>query len=228
MDIFRDKKFIKSVIEKIDITYLKPNLSSTMMDNIMAIFLKYNFASLCLPINYIYDIKRKYNFNDKNITTVIGFPFGYEKWEIKKIELEDALSLDIDEFDVVMNIYAFINQDYDYVLDELKNIRKLTYGKIMKVIIETAYLDKKSMIGASEIVLKSGADFIKTSTGFAPMGAKIEDVLLIKEKFGDKILIKASGGIKTFDDAVSFINAGVDRVGMSDVSDVISAYERAE
>lgn len=228
MNNFKDKNFIKNVIEKIDITYLKPNFSSEIKDNLMRVFLRYNVASLCLPINYIYDIKREYRLNNKKFSTVIGFPFGYEKWEIKEIQLKDGLFLEIDEFDVLMNIYAFINHDYDTVVKELEKTRKLTYGKIMKVIIETAYLDKKNMIRASEIVLKSGADFIKTSTGFAPSGANLEDVVLLKEKFGDKILIKASGGIKTFEQAVNFINAGADRLGMSDISDVISTYERAE
>lgn len=228
MGILKDKKFIKSIIEKIDITYLKPDFSFVIMNDVMNTFLKYNFASLCLPIRYINDIKVKYDISGKKISTVIGFPFGYEKWEIKKIELEEGLFLKIDEFDVVMNIYDFINQDYDSVIGELRKMRKLTYGKIMKVIIETAYLDEKSMIRASEIVLESGADFIKTSTGFAPRGASVEDVLLLKEKFGGKILIKASGGIRTLDDAISFINAGADRLGMSNVSDIVRAYERAE
>ncbi|MCA1927587.1 MAG: deoxyribose-phosphate aldolase, partial [Calditerrivibrio sp.] len=156
------------------------------------------------------------------ITTVIGFPFGYDSIDFKKYQLEKSIFYGCDEFDIVFNIGKFIDKDYNYIYNELKSLINLTYNKITKIIIETCYLTKQQILDATQLVIDSGANFVKTSTGFGHSGAKEEDILLIKNKFHDRIMIKASGGIKDLNIAVKMLEAGADRLGISDVSFLIN------
>lgn len=210
------------IIEKTDITYLKADLNREKISNIFNIFLKYNFASLCIPIEYL-TYKNDYLYkNHKKFSTVIGFPFGYDSIDFKKYQLERAIFYGCDEFDIVFNIGKFLENDYNYIYNELKSLIYLTYNKITKIIIETCYLTKQQILDATQIVVDSGADFVKTSTGFGHRGANEEDIMLIKNKFHDRIFIKASGGIKELNTAVKMLEAGADRLGISDVSFLIN------
>ncbi|MEF3255682.1 MAG: deoxyribose-phosphate aldolase, partial [Deferribacterales bacterium] len=206
------------IIEKIDITYLKGDLTKDKLKHYIDTFKKYNFASLCIPIAYLNDIKEFNIDKDKKITTVIGFPFGYDNIDFKVFQLEKANFYGCDEYDFVFNISKFLDKDYKYIYNELKTARKLTFNKTLKIIVETCYLSKTEILDAVNIIIDTGCDYVKTSTGFAHAGAKIEDILLIKDKFRDKIKIKASGGIKDIKTAIAMIDAGADRLGISDVS----------
>ncbi|MCX8084043.1 MAG: deoxyribose-phosphate aldolase [Calditerrivibrio sp.] len=212
----------ESIIEKIDITYLKPDFTKDKVALYEDLFRKYNFASLCIPINYLFDVKAKLENKNKKLCTVIGFPFGYECIETKKKQIIDALDQGVDELDIVFNIAKFLDNDYLYIKNELESLLSLTKDKTTKIIVETYYIRDIKLLKAVELIAEANADFVKTSTGFAPEGARIEDIVLIKKNFDGIIKIKASGGIKTYEMAKRFIEAGADRLGMSDVSDIIS------
>ncbi|WP_188020308.1 deoxyribose-phosphate aldolase [Deferribacter autotrophicus] len=216
----------RDVIEKIDITYLKGDITNEIIKKYIAYCERYNFYGLCLPISKLYENKELFSQRSFKTITVIGFPFGYDFMDNKSIEISYGKNIGIDEYDVVMNISKFLENDYKTVLQELTGIRKLIKNKIMKVIIETCYLSEKQIIDAVKLLIDANVDYVKTSTGFGSSGARLSDVALIKDKFGDKIKIKASGGIKTYEQAVLFLKAGADRLGMSNVEDIIVQYER--
>jgi deoxyribose-phosphate aldolase len=155
------------------------------------------------------------------VCSVISFPFGLSRPEIKVKEALKAVEDGAAELDIVWNISAFKSKDFDYVLKELKNIVKETKPAITKIIAETAYLTDEEKIKALELVIESGADFIKTSTGFAPTGANVEDIILWKNLSKDRIKIKASGGIRDLETAIKFLQAGADRIGTSSGAKIV-------
>ena len=149
------------------------------------------------------------------VCTVIGFPLGYNATSVKVYETKIAVEHGADEIDMVINVGRFKDGQYEYVLNEIKAIKEACNGKTLKVIVETALLTKAELIKITELVMQSGADFIKTSTGFSYRGASFEDIQTMKETCGDKLLIKASGGIKNLADAQEMIRLGANRLGMS-------------
>ncbi|MGA1845697.1 deoxyribose-phosphate aldolase [Deferribacter abyssi] len=216
----------RDVIGKIDITYLKGNITNKIIKKYLALCEKYNFYGLCLPITKLFENKELFKNRSFEIITVIGFPFGYDFIDNKLTDIVYGKNLEIDEYDVVMNISKFLDNDYRIVLHELTKIRRLIKSKVMKVIIETCYLSEEQIIDAVKLLIDANVEYVKTSTGFGSYGAKLSDVALIKDKFGDTIKIKAAGGIKTYGQAVMFLKAGADRLGMSSVEDIIAQYER--
>lgn len=161
---------------------------------------------------------------DVKVATVVSFPFGADVTAVKAAAVREAISSGASELDVVMNISKFLSGDFNYVADELLAIMQevgvaaINNGLtdvVVKVIIETAYLSDKMKRLAAQIVAASGADFIKTSTGFAPSGATPEDVALLRQEAPDALAVKASGGIRTLQDALDMLNAGASRLGMS-------------
>ena len=176
-------------------------------------------ASVCVPPCYIRRIREAYP--DLNICTVVGFPLGYCVTEAKAAETRKALEDGADEIDMVINITDVKNGDFASVEEEIRTLRKITKGKILKVIIETCYLTEEEKIRLCEIVTKAGADYIKTSTGFGTAGATLEDIRLFKAHTGPEVKMKAAGGIRTREAMEAYLEAGCDRIGSSSAKNIL-------
>lgn len=182
--------------------------------------IEYKTASVCIPPAYVERVKD--TFGDKlKICTVIGFPNGYNTTKVKLVETEDAISNGADEIDMVINIGWLKDKKYESILEEISEIKKKCGEKILKVIIETCLLTDDEKIKMCEIVNKSGANYIKTSTGFSKGGATFDDVKLFSEHIADNVKIKAAGGISSLEDAEMFIDLGASRLGTSKVIKLI-------
>lgn len=176
---------------------------------------QYNFFSVCINPSYIELAKQELLSTNVKICTVIGFPLGQNTIESKVFETMDAIKKGADEIDMVINIAKLKENDINYCLKEINAIKKACDGKILKVIVETCLLSLEEKERACHIVLKSNADFIKTSTGFSTGGATFEDIELFNSIIKGKKLIKAAGGIKTSLDLVKMIELGANRIGTS-------------
>ncbi|BAQ54413.1 deoxyribose-phosphate aldolase [Mycoplasmopsis arginini] len=199
----------------IDHTFLNPAGTTKDIDKLIEEAKKYDFKSVCIAPSYIKYAKEQLKNSDVLICTVIGFPLGYNVTSVKVFETKIALEHGADEIDMVMNVSRFKDKQYEYVLNEIKSIKEVCGNKVLKVIIETALLTNEEIAKATEIVLQSGADFIKTSTGFSYRGASFEDIKIMKEIAKDNLLIKASGGIKSKEDALKMVELGANRLGTS-------------
>ncbi len=176
--------------------------------------MKYDTASACIPASYVKQAA-DYVAGNLPICTVIGFPNGYSTTAVKVAETADAVANGAAEIDMVINIGWVKDGGFDEVLAEIKAIKEACQGKLLKVIIETCLLTEEEKIKMCEIVTKSGAEYIKTSTGFSTSGATFQDVALMKKYVGPEVKIKAAGGISSFDDAQKFVELGADRLGTS-------------
>ena len=174
-----------------------------------------HFETVCVNPYYVSYAKEELKDSNVNVCTVIGFPLGQNITAVKEYEAITAIEDGADEIDMVINIAALKDKDYDYVKQEIEDIRDAIDGHTLKVIIETCYLTKEEIIKMTEICNDTFVNFIKTSTGFGTKGAQLEDVELINEHKNEVLEIKASGGIKTEEDALKFINAGATRLGTS-------------
>lgn len=198
----------------IDHTNLK--MTSTTKDiKIMWGSKKYKFASVCVHPCYVELAHNLLKDTDIDICTVIGFPLGMNKTIVKEYEAISAIEDGATEIDMVMNVGAFKDKDYDYVKQEIENVRDAIDGKVLKVIIETSLLTDEEIIKATEICNETFVNFIKTSTGFGKRGASVHDIELINEHKSEVLEIKASGGIKTEAQAHELITAGATRIGTS-------------
>ena len=208
------------IFSKIDHTILAPTANWQEVDIVCQDAIKHKTASVCIPPSYV---KRAFDAygKDLNICTVIGFPLGYSTTEVKKFETEQAIKEGASEIDVVINIGDVKNKSYDKITDELSQLKKITGDKILKVIVEVCYLSPEEKKAICKCVTDSGADFIKTSTGFGTGGATIEDINIFKANIGVGVQIKASGGIRTKEDFVSYINLGCTRIGTSSAVKVL-------
>jgi deoxyribose-phosphate aldolase len=187
---------------------------------------RFGTASVCIPPCYVKAVKEAYG--SLNVCTVIGFPLGYNSPEIKALETLTAVQDGADEIDMVINVGDVKSGCFDKVLDEIKQIKKTCGEKILKVIIETCYLTEEEKIKMCGIVTETGADFIKTSTGFGITGATLADVELFKKHIGPNVKIKAAGGIKTREDLEAFINAGAARLGTSSAVKLLAGAPGAQ
>lgn len=203
----------KEILKHIDHTLLKAYSSFEDIKILCDEAIKNETASVCIPQTYIKRVKD--NYPSLNVCTVIGFPLGYNSTKSKVVEAENAMEDGASEIDMVINISDVKNGDYQKVEDEIKALRKTCQGKILKVIVETCYLTDDEKIEMCKAVTNAKADYIKTSTGFGTGGAKMEDVLLFKKHIGEDVKIKASGGVKSKEDLIAFIEAGCDRIGTS-------------
>lgn len=176
---------------------------------------KYHFESVCVNPCYVELAKELLEDSQVKVCTVIGFPLGANPIVVKEYEAIVALENGADEFDMVINVGALKDKDYDYILEEIETIRDSIGGKVLKVIIETCYLNEEEIIKMVEICNKTFVNFIKTSTGFGTRGASLEDVKLMNEYKNEVLEIKASGGIRNYDTAIEFIEAGATRIGTS-------------
>jgi len=205
-------KYIASII---DHTLLKANITKHDIIKLCEEAKKYKFAAVCVNPYYVWLAKENLKKTNVKVATVIGFPLGSTTKVAKLMETRDVIAQGADEIDMVINISALKSGDEFYVLDEIKILREATYGKILKVIIETAYLSRDEKIKACKIAKEAKADFVKTSTGFAPQGATVEDVKLMRSVVGSKMGVKASGGVKDLKTAIDMIKAGATRIGTS-------------
>lgn len=205
---------IKDIMSRVDHTLLAQDATLEDIKYLCDDAIKYNTASVCIPPSFVKDVK-EYVDNRMKICTVIGFPNGYAAKAVKVYETRDAIECGADEIDMVINIGKVKENKYYDILEEIKEIKSVCGDLILKVIIETCLLTDDEKIKMCEVVSKSGADFIKTSTGFSTAGATFKDIELFK-KYADKGLkIKAAGGISSFEDAEKFVSLGADRLGTS-------------
>ena len=175
---------------------------------------RFQTASVCIPPSYVH-AAREYVGDRMRVCTVIGFPNGYETTAAKVYEAEDAVKNGADEIDMVINIGWLKDRRYAELLSEIKAVRVSCEGKVLKVIVETCLLSEEEKIRVCGLVAASGADFIKTSTGFSSGGATREDIRLFAEHRTPTLKIKAAGGISTFEDAEALLSLGADRLGTS-------------
>lgn len=213
---------IKEILSKCDHTLLSQNATWDEIKAICDDGIKYNTASVCIPASFVKQAK-EYVGERLAICTVIGFPNGYSTTAVKCFETEDAVKNGADEIDMVINIGWLKDKKYDAVLNEIKEIKKACNGRLLKVIIETCLLTDSEKIKMCEIVSASGADYIKTSTGFSTAGATKEDIKLFAENVAPHLKIKAAGGIATLKDAEDFINLGASRLGTSRIVKIVKS-----
>ena len=210
----------KDILAIVDHTLL---LQTATWEEIKAICddgMKYETASVCIPTCYVKQAK-EYMGDRCKVCTVIGFPNGNYTTATKVFETKDAVANGADEIDMVINVGMLKAKEYDYVLNEIKAIKEACDGRILKVIIETCLLTDEEKIKMCEIVTASGADFIKTSTGFSTAGATFADVELFAKHVGANVKIKAAGGISSMADAEKFIELGASRLGTSRIVKIV-------
>lgn len=204
----------KEILSKVDHTLLAQTATWDQIKEICDDAAKYETASVCIPPCYVKKAKA-YAGKTIKICTVIGFPNGNSTTETKVLETQNAIENGADEIDMVINIGALKDKDYEYVQDEITAIKKACGQHILKVIIETCLLIEDEKIKMCELVTQAGADFIKTSTGFSTGGATFDDVTLFAKHVGPDVQIKAAGGISSFADAEKFVELGASRLGTS-------------
>ena len=204
----------QEILSHVDHTLLKPFAKWEDIVQLCDDAILYQTASVCVPPAYVKRIHDTYG--DKlNICTVIGFPLGYSVTQAKVEETRQAVADGADEIDMVVNISDVKNGLYDKVEEEIRQIKEACDGKILKVIIETCYLDEKEKIAMCHAVTNAEADYIKTSTGFGTDGATIEDIKLFKKHIGPQVKMKAAGGISTLEEIEAYLAEGCDRIGTS-------------
>ena len=207
---------LKEILGKCDHTLLSQTATWEEIKAICDDGIRFGTASVCIPASYVKRAK-EYVGESLKICTVIGFPNGYSTTAVKVFETEDAVKNGADEIDMVVNNGWTREGNFRAVEDEIKAVKKACGGKLLKVIIETCLLTDEEKIALCGCVTRAGADYIKTSTGFAGGGATLADVELFAKNVGPDVKIKAAGGIKTLEDAEAFIKAGASRLGTSKV-----------
>ena len=213
---------MNSLSSLIDHTNLRPDALHSDIEILCKEAVQYKFASVC--INPVYVSYAKSILKDENpkVCSVVGFPLGADSEEMKYAEARFLIFQGVDEIDMVMNTAFLKERKTDLVKNEIKKVVEAADGNCVKVIIETSLLNQDEKALACNIVMESGAAFVKTSTGFSSSGATLEDVRLIKKLVGDRVGIKASGGIKTKNEALKLIEAGATRIGTSRGVEIIS------
>ena len=204
----------QEILSRVDHTILTPTATWEQVKAVCDEGLEYGTASVCIPPRYVKKAADHLG-NRLKVCTVIGFPNGYSTPEVKVFETEDAIRNGADEIDMVINLGLAKAGDWEGVLQEIRAVKQACRGRILKVIVEACQLTQEEKIAMCRVVSMSGADFIKTSTGFSTGGATVEDVKLFKTHIGPDIRIKAAGGIRTFEQAQAMIEAGADRIGAS-------------
>lgn len=213
---------MKNLNRFIEHTLLKPFLEGPSIDKLVKEAVDNNFIGVCVPPFWVKRARRELGDADVQLVTVIGFPLGYNMTETKLDEMDLAIRNGADELDMVMNVSAF-KSNMPWTKIDVAKCASLVHehDRLLKVIIETAYLSDEEIKEACSICQDAGADFVKTSTGFAGEGAKSEHIRLMRSVLPSSIGIKASGGIKTYEDAVSMIEAGADRLGTSSGLEIV-------
>lgn len=207
---------MNNMAKYIDHTILNADATEKDIQRICIEAKEYNFKTVCINPGWVDYAAHLLKGTDVGITTVIGFPLGANTSEIKAAEAKQAVEKGVSDVDMVINIGALKNEDYTTVLNDIKAVVDAVDGKaIVKVIIETSLLNKTEKIRVCELAKQAGADFVKTSTGFSTGGATLDDVKLMRATVGPKMGVKASGGVRSYEDAVAMIEAGATRIGAS-------------
>ena len=214
----------KEILSKVDHTLLTQTATWAEIKQICDDAVQYHTASVCIPASYVKRAK-DYVGGKMAVCTVIGFPNGYSTTAVKVFEAKDAIKNGADEIDMVINIGYIKDGLYELQLDEIKQVKAACGNRVLKVIIETCLLTDEEKIKMCRVVTDSGADFIKTSTGFSTAGATFDDVALFAKHIGSNVRIKAAGGIQTLDDAERFISLGASRLGTSRIIKIIKNEE---
>jgi deoxyribose-phosphate aldolase len=208
-------------------TLLRPTMTGEEVDVLIRDAIDEQFIGVCVPPFWVKKVKRELGEEDIQVVTVIGFPFGFQDTASKVFEVKESIKQGADELDLVWSQTAF-HSGMNWPKIEIAQISNICHEeeRILKVIIETAYLSPEQIREACLICQDAGADFVKTSTGYAPKGAQIEDILLMRETLPSQIGIKASGGIKTLDFALELIKSGADRIGTSSAKALMNDWRK--
>lgn len=199
----------------IDHTLLKPDATKAEIVKVCSEAKEYNFASVCVNEYYTGLVAKELAGSEVKVCTVVGFPLGASTTEVKVAETKSAIAAGAQEIDMVINIGALKDKEDAYVTEDIRQVKAAAGDKVLKVIIETCLLTEEEKVRACELSVKAGADFVKTSTGFSKGGSTPEDVALMKKTVNGKALVKASGGVRSYEDAMAVIKAGADRIGAS-------------
>ncbi len=217
---------IQKILSACDHTLLSQSATWEDIREICNDGMKYNTASVCIPPSFVKRAKQ-YVGDRLTICTVIGFPNGYQTTATKVFETQDAIANGADEIDMVINIGELKARNFSYVLNEITEIKKACGDHILKVIIETCLLSENEKLDMCRLVSLSGADYIKTSTGFSKAGATREDVKLMRERVDANVKVKAAGGIASIEDAEDFMALGADRLGTSRIVKIVKNEQGA-
>lgn len=215
---------VKEILAHCDHTLLKQESTWAQIKKVCDDGLKFGCASVCIPASYVKQAN-DYVGNDLKICTVIGFPNGYSTTEVKVFETEDAIRNGADEIDMVINIGWAKDGRWDDLLEEIKSVKASCQGRILKVIVEACLLTQEEKVKLCQIVTQSGAEYIKTSTGFAGGGATREDVALFAKHVAPHMKIKAAGGIAGLQDAQDFLDLGASRLGTSRIIKAVKGQQ---
>ena len=217
---------LEQVAKTIDHSILKPDFTDADVRAGAELALKYNTASYCIRPMDVAPAVEILAGSDVHVCTVIGFPHGSTTTAVKEFETADAIHNGAVEIDMVINISALLSGDYDYVEQDIRAVVDVAHaaGASVKVIFETAYLDDELIVKACELSELAGADYVKTSTGFASEGATLHNVKLMKATVGDRLKVKSSGGVRTLDQLIDYMDAGVTRSGCSATQQVLEEF----
>ncbi|NQN92338.1 deoxyribose-phosphate aldolase [Streptococcus suis] len=199
----------------IDHTILKPETTQEQVEKILSEAKEYDFASVCVNPTWVSLAAESLKDSDVKVCTVIGFPSGANTSAVKAFETKDAIANGADEIDMVINVGALKSGNDALVLDDIKAVVDASGDKLVKVIIETCLLTDDEKVRACQLSKEAGADYVKTSTGFSTGGATVADVALMRKTVGPDMGVKASGGARSYEDAIAFIEAGASRIGAS-------------
>lgn len=212
----------------IDHTILKADATLNDIERVVQEARDYNFKSVCVNPTWIETVRKGLEGTDVLTCCVVGFPLGANTKESKAFETEDAVSKGAQEIDMVINIGALKDKKDDYVLEDIKGVVKTSGSNLVKVIIETCYLNDEEKERACRLSIEAGADFVKTSTGFGSGGATKEDISLMRKVVGENPGVKASGGVRTREDALNMIDAGATRIGASSGIKILQGGENED
>jgi deoxyribose-phosphate aldolase len=216
---------MKNLNRYLESTLLRPTMTDRDVDQLILDAIDEQFIGVCVPPFWVKKAKRDLKAEDIQVVTVIGFPFGFEDTATKVAETKEAILNGADELDLVWSQTAF-HSGMNWPKIEIAQLARICHSeeRILKVIIETAYLNPEQIREACLICQDAGADFVKTSTGYAPTGAKVEDIQLMRETLSSTLGIKASGGIKNLEFALELIKAGADRIGTSSAKVIMESF----
>jgi deoxyribose-phosphate aldolase len=217
---------LEQVAKTIDHSILKPDFTDGDVRAGAELALKYNTASYCIRPMDVAPAAEILAGSDVHVCTVIGFPHGSTTTAVKEFETADAIKNGAVEIDMVINVSALLSGDYDYVEQDIRAVVDVAHaaGASVKVIFETAYLNDELIVKACELSEAAGADYVKTSTGFASEGATLHNVKLMKATVGDRLKVKSSGGVRTLDQLIDYMDAGVTRSGCSATQQVLEEF----
>jgi deoxyribose-phosphate aldolase len=217
---------LEQVAKTIDHSILKPDFTYADVATGAELALKYNTASYCIRPMDVAAAAKALAGSTVNVCTVIGFPHGSTTTATKVFETQDAIANGATEIDMVMNVSAMLSGDFDYVENDIRAVVEAAHpkGASVKVIFETAFLNDDQIVKACELTEKAGGDYVKTSTGFASEGATTHNVALMKKTVGDRLKVKSSGGVRTLDQLIDYMDLGVTRSGCSATAQVLEEF----